>query len=266
MKKGNSSYSHKVRPEKPLTLKNLIYGLWVQNPHLTASKICQILRKEQKDWHVYYQNHGGYINKLLSEFRSYPKLGSPQRPLNPSLHRRVFVWEFLSRDYYLKENGGGWQDVDNQNGMMVFRHEHLGSVHWYKGGKVILYLRGELSLNHVKELFCEAYRSVLPHKVLMKYVEADLRFNETERHWVFDLGVPIPRFEIPHFVRSHGMGIGADGSHPTGIEIRESKPFWIGEVYGTLELFAEQIKSHLELIETWKKEAETRAKHNGDSV
>lgn len=153
----------------------------------------------------------------------------------------------------------GWREVGNQNGMWVHRGL-FGSVHWYKGGKVILYLRGELMLSHVKKLFCEAFR-FLPDKVLVRYLDAPLR--EEERHWVFDLGVPIPRFEIRHFERSHGLNFGADGSHPTSIEFRESKPFWIGEVRDTLEMFSREIESHLELINLWREEAEQRLKENG---
>jgi hypothetical protein len=58
-------------------------------------------------------------------------------------------------------------------------------------------------------------------------------------------------------VWSWNSGFKLELCNPTGFEIRESKPFWIREVYGTLELFAKNIakniQSHWSLLKSGRK-------------
>lgn len=252
-----------VRAERGESIRKKVYEAWVQNPYFTATKICRKL-------HLKYKKHGNYVNKLLSEFRSYHKLGLPLGPQKLP-HKRVFVWENVPRSLFCGvrvvgrefESEGhlraamrlcGWSEVANRNQMWVFRDD-LGAVHWYKGGLVRLYLRGALQLAKAKELFCRAF-SWLGDEELAKYLDVPLR--EKSKHWVFELGAPVPRFDIRKFERSHGIRIFADGSHPTAVEVEETEPFWIGELREVTRAFGEEIKAHMELIKEWQKEAKAR--------
>jgi len=233
------------------SLRKKVYSLWVENPYLVAKNICKKLD-------LNYKTRGNYINKLLSEFRSYHNFGSPLKAHVP--HRRVFVWECVPRPVGVEMPlfvwRVGWRLVSNRNEMWVFRGD-LGSVHWYKGGLVRLYLRGAVQLARAKELFCRAF-SWFSSDEWSRFLDVALR--EESKHWVFDLGSPVPRFDIRQFERTHGIRIFADKSHPTGIEVEETQPFWLGEFRQTTELFGEEIKAHIELIDEWRKEAKIKRK------
>jgi len=229
------------------SIRKKLYNLWAYNPYLTPKKACEQLQ-------LHYKRHGNYVKKLLSEFRSYYSFGSPQEALRCP-HRRVFVWECISR---VVELPVGWSVVANRNDMWVFRHD-LGSVHWYKNGLVRLYLRGSVQLARAKELFCRAFSWFGPEE-LKKYLDVPLR--EESKHWVFDLGAPVPRFDIRKFERSHGLRIYNDKSHTTSIEVEETSPFWIDEWRKTNQEFGQvigqfgvEIKEHLKLIQVWQKQA-----------
>lgn len=232
------------------SIRQGVYILWVANPILKSKMICAIL-------HISYHKSGAYINKLLSEFRSYYDLGSPQKAQRLP-HRRVFVWECVPRrwlDDWLVERGipkddwlgiFGWRRVVNRNGMLVYRdYKERGTIHWYKGGLVRLYLKGPVMLARAKELFCEAFKFI-PREELFKFVDAPLR--EESRHWVFDIGSPLPRFDIRQFERSHGIRIFVDGSHPTAVEVLESNPFWLHSLENAVEKFGLYMKDHLGLV------------------
>ena len=231
-----------VRPD---SLRQKAYESWVKNPYITAKKFCE-------DNKISYKSHGAYINKLLSEYRSYHKFGLPQKPL--ALEKRTFVW-FVPR---VERLPCGWSEVSNRNGMWIFHHD-LGSVHWYQRSLVQLYLRGAVQLARAKELFCKAF-GFLPQDQLLKYVDAPLR--EESRKWIFDLGAPVPRFDIRTFEASHGLRVFSDGSHPTALHFLETTPYWIGRIeqsmdnFGKLhEQFGKNLEAHLRLIRLWEKEA-----------
>ena len=252
----------------PKSLRELAYEEWVANPYITARKISEkialILYPDTKNLtdatKLVYSKHGGYINKLLSEFRSYHKIGLPLKPLISSgsglplegrLEKRTFMWEFVDRRpfvggvdcrkgevpvgsladervFYGKPTRGRWVPIQNRNNMWAFKSD-WGAVHWYPHGLVLLYLRGEFTqgaLAKVKELFCKAFWWMKPEE-LKKYLDVPIR--ETERKWIFDVGRPMPRFKIRQFERSHGLTIYTDGSHPLSLHATETVPFWIDE-------------------------------------
>jgi len=216
------------------SLRKKVYDAWVKNPYLKPKKVCENLG-------LVYADHGNYVHKLLSEYRSYYQFGSPQEAHLP--HRRVFVWEKVEGDKSIALSRG-WSVVANVNGMMVFRDDR-GSVHWYQRNLVRLYLRGEVKLARAKELFCRAF-SWFSSEQLSKYLDAPLR--EESKHWVFELGAPMPRFDVRKFERSHGLRIFTDSSHPTSLEIEESTPFWIDRFEQVTEKFGVDIQEHLKLI------------------
>lgn len=239
------------------SIRKKLYNLWAYNPYLTPKKACEQLQLD-------YKRHGNYVKKLLSEFRGYYSFGSPQQAHLPK--HRVFEWEKIPRVY---ENQvemplfvwkAGWRVVSNRNGMWVFK-DARGAVHWYKEGLVRLYLHGELQLAKAKELFCRAF-SWMSSKEIGKFLDVPL--NETYKKWTFDVGAPVPRFDIRQFERSHGLRIFTDGSDPRSVHVGESTPFWIDEQrQATKELgevvkqFGVEIQEHLKLIQEWQKEAKT---------
>jgi len=239
-------------------IKKKVYDEWVKNPYARATKICETC-------HFDYKKHGNYVNFLLSQFRSYTDLGLPQEPLR--LEHRTFEWQCIPRIY---ENGDemplsvgvvGWNWAhDNNNEMWVFRDD-LGSVHWYKEGLVRLYLKGELQLAKVKELFCKAFSFMPQDRVFFeKYLDVPLR--EVYRKWIFEMGKPVPKFDIRTFERSHGLRIFTDLSHPTSVHVGEAQPFWLdeqrqanAELSGVVQQLGIEIQAHLHLIQTWEKGA-----------
>jgi hypothetical protein len=236
------------------SIRKKLYNLWAYNPYLTPKKACEQLQLD-------YKRHGNYVKKLLSEFRGYYSFGSPQKAQNLPEHR-VFEWELVPRSVeFTKELfDAGWRVVANRNGMWVFR-DARGSVHWYKEGLVRLYLRGELQFAKGKELFCRAFYWFGPEE-FKKYLDVPLK--EVYKKWIFELGSPVPRFDIRQFERSHGLRIFSDGSHPTSIHVGESLPFWIDEQRQATREFGEvvkqfgvEIQEHLKLIQEWQKEAKT---------
>ena len=229
------------------SLRQRIYELWVKNPYTTAKNVCEALQLD-------YKTHGSMVNVRLSEMRSYHKFGSPQGAHVP-VHRRVFVWECVPRPDELPVEFWrvGWRVVQNRNDMWVLKDPGRGSVHWYKEGLVRLYLQGPVVLARAKELFCRAF-SWFSAAELSKFLDVPLR--EESKHWVFEVGAPMPRFDIRQFERSHGIRIFTDGSHPTSLEVEETRPFWLDAFETATDQFGKEIQEHLSLIKLWQKEAQ----------
>lgn len=243
------------------SLRNKVFEVWVNNPYITAKKLCSDLK-------ISYTEHQNYINRLLSEFRSYTDLGLPQEPLR--LEHRTFEWGCISRiglldqvsdELPLAVHKVGWRvSRGNRNDMWVFNHD-LGSVHWYKKGLVLLYLKGELLEAKVKELFCKAFSFMKQdQEFFKKYLDVPLR--EVYRKWIFEMGKPIPKFDIRTFERSHGLRIFTDLSHPTSIHVGEAQPFWLDEqrranmeLASVVQQFGVEIQEHMKLIKIWQEEA-----------
>jgi len=241
------------------SLRKRTFEAWVKNPYATAKKLCSDLQLD-------YRQHGNYLNRLLSEFRSYHSFGLPQEAHFPE--HRVFEWDNIPRALLPGEGEldrrlkfWHWYEVANRNGMWVFNDDR-GSVHWYKEGLVRLYLKGELQLAKAKELFCRAFRWFTPQE-LRKYLDVPLK--EKYKKWTFELGSPVPRFDIRTFERSHGLRIFSDGSHPTSVHVGEStfdlKVLLDEQRQATADLgsvvqqFGVEIQEHMKLIKLWQKEA-----------
>jgi len=204
------------------SLRKRALNLWLENQRITASEICRELDLD-------YKRHGKTLNSYLTSFRSKYFLGLPLRP-----HRRVFVWERVeaSREAALC---GGWRRSGNRNGMLVFEGSP-GRVHWFKGGKVMLYLRQGFSLGRAKELFAWAFGDLVGDDYLVRLLDAPMR--TTEKHHVFEVAKnseKLPKFKIDRFTKSHGLTIYTDGSHPTSIEVKETEPFWLDRLNRVLE-------------------------------
>lgn len=139
--------------------------------------------------------------------------------------------------------------------MLVFR-DKLGSVQWFESGTANVLPKGSSNLADAKTLLCRAF-TWLDNLELSSLCEGSPR--EIGRHWVFDVGVDLPRFKLPFFRKTHGLTIKSDGSHPGKLEVVETVPLYLQETNNTLSLFAENIRAHLELIRVLTIEAEERA-------
>jgi len=130
----------------------------------------------------------------------------------------------------------GWRSSKNRNGVLVFEGS-TGAVHWYKGGKVMMYLKHGLTVGHAKGLFAEAFGSIVSDVYLLRLLDASMR--TTEKHHVFEVcknGERLPPFKIERFKNSHGLTIYTDGSHPSSIEVKETEPSWLQRLEHAVEL------------------------------
>jgi len=119
--------------------------------------------------------------------------------------------------------------------MLVFE-DRLGSVHWFRNGRVLVNLRHGLTVGHAKALFSKAFSNLVSDPYLVRLLDASM--STTERHHVFEVcknGEKLPKFKIPDFEKSHGLLIYSDGSHPSSIEVKETEPFWLERLNRVVE-------------------------------
>lgn len=228
------------------SLRERTFKAWTESPYISARKLCA-------DWKIKYEIHGHTIRNYLSQFRCHYEDGRVLKPLVP--HRRVFEWESVPRGLVEEERavGCGWCVVSNRNGMLSFRSDR-GSVHWFKGGLVRLFLKGSVQVARAKELFCRAF-SWMSAEEFSRFLDG--RLVEKERHWVFEVGSPMPRLDVRTFENSHGLRIFTDLSHPMSLEVAESaEPLYLAKLSGVCERFGQEIEAHMDLIKAWKDEAE----------
>jgi len=229
-------------------LKKEALKLWMVDQHHTAKSLCKAMDLK-------YAEHGNTFRTYLWEFRCQLKYGSLQGSHNLAVrHRRVFECMEairLSEESERVVLGLGWKVTSNRNRMLLFNGRN-GSVVWYRNGLVLIYLQGKAPLARAVELFWAAF-GFLGDKELVRLSKLII---PRERHTTFDLGEPVPRFEITHYQKSHGLTIKSDGTHPHCIEVGEEDPLYLAHYDLLLDRFGEEIKAHLDLITAWKNEAE----------
>lgn len=229
-------------------------------PHITPSQIMGVLAINFGYDHANKQT----VKNYMMEWRT--RNAFQARPLRP--HRRMFRWSVERTDERERlALNHGWRLTANRNRMLVFKYLY-GTVHWHRaslGGNVIVHIRGQATLAMAQETFSRAFETVLPWDEVRRLVEAPVR--EVGRHLVFDLGQPLPRFEIRHFEKSHGLRIYSDGSHPTAIEVAETEPFWIsrlddmaGSFKATSESFQASMQEHVDVIRQFRDESDKRSR------
>ncbi len=240
------------------TLKEKTFTVYSQNPKIKAKQVCSV-------YNISYKEHGQTINNYLSEFRSNLKNGHiPSEPKN-SPHCRKWVWNKVLFNDNRKSEAlcNGWKQSKNRNRMLVFRNG-LGSVQWFETGTVNVFPKGSSKLADAKTLLCRAFSWLDPMELSSL---CDGSFREVGKHWVFDVGVDLPKFKLDSFKKTHGLTIKSDGSHPGKLEVEETVPIYLHDFIAAQNMFAENIKSHLKLVEVLTKEAEDRtAAHSKDYV
>ena len=253
-----------------LPLKTKVLQIWLENKYITAKKICKKLK-------INYKTYGKTINTYLSLFRSQQRSGLVQKAHGVSSHKKVYYCsEKLPVNTKLEERAlaSGWKQSKNKNRMLIYRSSK-GSVVWYRGGLILIYLKGNVPRARALEMFWIAF-VFLGDKELDRLSKLFVPFS---RHNVFKIGTPLPRFDIQYFKPSYGLRILCDGSHEDSVEIEESMPIFMQpflEVLNSLRkanessvesnkimndnvlLFSENMRSHLELVKELTLESKIR--------
>lgn len=239
------------RKPDPNSLRQRLYRLWVRNEHLSPQRCA-------KELGVSYREKGNYVRKLLSVFRNSHYFEQVQNL--QVRHKRSAEWEYVPFDRK-RALEHGWVESRNRNKKLIYHDEPRGTVDWFNNGHVILHLSASIpnkqKLAKIKELFCRAF-SWFGSEEWEKYLECPIR--ETSKHWIFDVGAELPRFDIRTFEKSHGLRIYTDGSHPSSVEVAETEPFWIDELKDINEQFGENLKTHLQMIQSVDRLAKTLEK------
>lgn len=240
-----------------LSLRERTYRAWVENPHISAKKLCS-------KWKISYKKHGHTLRNYLSQFRCHYIFGLPQKAQKLP-HKRIFVWSSVERSEFAEAEAlkHGWKRASNRNRMLSFSGDR-GTVHWYLGGLVRLYLRGAVQIARAKELFGRAF-SWFSSADLCKFL--DIPLKEELKQWVFEVGSPLPRFDIRSFEASHGLRFFSNGSNPKAVEVEETEPLYMAKyeqlldrLGSKIDRLGSEVDGHLDLIEKWKEEAEVRRK------
>lgn len=154
---------------------------------------------------------------------------------------------------------------------------------WSRNGTVVFRFKGSMPRSYLLSAFSSGFWDVLrpawkDESELADYLKKvfEERYRQTGRTSTYETGQPLPRTIIKDRKRSYGELIKlGDGSHPTSLEIEETEPFYasdlrktveklagtidkidgtMGKVDGVLDKFGENVQSHLELINKWKRE------------
>ena len=212
------------------SLRQRLYQEWIKNPKFSNKMYAKILKED-------YKTKKGYVRKLLSEFRRYHYYEGVH-----NVHKRTA--DFYGVAYDLERAiAHGWCVSENRNRKLVYHDISRGSVEHYVNGHVIVRLIGSIPDAQIiamfKELFSRAF-SWFSDEEINRFIQAPIR--ETSKHYVFEMGCKLPKFQIDTFKRSHGLEIYCDGSHPTAFEVASSEPYWVTEIENGIMKLIDAIK------------------------
>jgi hypothetical protein len=254
---GRKAVEHFLNENSHLSFKALKEKLHRANISLED----QTIRNYMTDWRLYSKN--GAVPRL--HFSGLAGLDSGFAPE---------LWEtgLCSR----------WKISRNKNRHRFWDEAGI-RLCWHRNGKVLFRFKGSKPEGYLLSVFSHAFFPVLlstgmPEREVLDFLYRLFkeRYRVIEEHYVHDTGQPLPRTKIKDFEASLGMEVDlGDGSHPTCAEFKFRVPFWASEVRkaaektgevidklgdNVLPKLSEEIKSHLELIKTWKEENE---RHRG---
>jgi hypothetical protein len=255
-----------------------------ENPHLSFKALKQKLRQNN------IPLEDQTVRNYMSRHRVYSQNGLVPQSHNGLGHLvvgfGVEMWESAP--------AWGWKASENRN--RCRRICRLGvTLFWYRDGVVQFRFKGSRRESDLMGAFSQAFWHVLLgagncERGLADFLRAlfKVRYRQGRVERTFDVGGPMPRFKIEYYKKSRGLVFKTDGSHD-GLEVEEGTPVWVGDVKiavqkgiqegiekaaemvaGPLveatksfkeEVIApltEQIQSHLDLIETWKRENENQ--------
>lgn len=230
-----------------------------ENSHLSFA----LLRKKLHEKNISLKDQT--IRNYISRWRLYSKNG-----LVPQSHSGLghLVVGFGAG---LWESAGafGWKISENRN--RCRRISRLGiTLLWFRDGTVQFRFKGSRSETDLLAAFSQAFWHLLraagnSERGLADFLKVifKVRYRQGPVHRTWHIDEPLPRFQIKYYEKSRGLVIKTDGSHPRDLEVEERQPPWIGKldeasdkISRAADLFAENIKTHLEVPKAMAKAVE----------
>jgi hypothetical protein len=210
------------------TIRHRAFALLAENNRLSPKRICAEL-------HLPYVKYGHYINNLKSQWNSHYQF--EQGSNCSSVHAWsgwCYVPQYVDRDLALAV---GWERTKAKNRWLKWTDKTcLGSMMWFETGRVNLHVRSPVHMGKINRLVCNGFGYtglIFDDETLLKVVETIHHYGS---HFVFDVGIPLPKTVINDFEKSHGIIIKlADKSHPKSVEVESHVPDWAEKLTFSLE-------------------------------
>jgi hypothetical protein len=208
------------------SLRQRVFALLDENPHLTAKTLCEKLGLQ-------YSDYSNYMAKLKSEWKSYRL--NEQGSNCSSVH----AWRGLCRvptpvDRVLALEVG-WEHTEAKNRWLLWK-DKFGRMMWFENGTVYLYVKSPVNMGRIKQLVWNGFGDtglIFDIKILDELAST---IRPTGAHYVFETRQPLPRKTIRYFEKSHGLTIKiGDKSHPTAVEVESRPPDWAEHLSLSLE-------------------------------
>lgn len=210
-------------------LKTRVFEALRENPYLSNKKLCKVLG-------ISYRLHGKTVRQyrwLLKTSTDFVDVSSASK-----LHWRVFGVvadnTLFNRDEAVAY---GWHVKRNRNRSLAWLRDKgvLGWIDWGNRGKIIVRLKGNRNLGHLKQLFYNAFARNNLVDELSVVDDAFDRLEEIRRHHVFTLNENLPKFNVSTFGKTHGLRVYTDNSHAKAIEIEETVPLGVASRLDSLD-------------------------------
>jgi len=230
-------------------LKAKVWELLDKNPLLSPIQICHLLSIDSKA-------QGGYVRNLKLNWKRHSKYerGSKSSCFPDETHAWK-GWTSVPRsvvDRYWKAEtlaigsipaetvwrypemfpyGSRWQKTRARNRWILWK-DRLGRLELFLTGRVNVYVRKPATVWKVKQLLAHAFMwtgliedEQLFERMVTLAPDGLLRFHGA--HYLFDMGMRLPKATIDYFQKSNGITIKVgDRSHPDKIEVIASQPSW----------------------------------------
>ena len=113
-----------------------------------------------------------------------------------------------------------------RNRWLLWR-DRLGRLQWFETGRVNLFVRAPANLGRAYQLVCNgfSFTGLITDVKVLEQVLSGVRFKGA--HYVFPVGVRLPRLTIDLFAESNGVIVKVgDRSHPDSLEFVVTYPDW----------------------------------------
>ena len=198
------------------SLTKQVFSLLDKNPLLTAKPLCKLLGLD-------YQKHGQYIANLRTRWRYNHQNEHGSKCSLHGWRGWCFVPVGVDRRRALEV---GWVQSRARNRWLLWR-DRLGRLQWFESGRVNLFVRAPANLGRAFQLVCNgfSFTGLITDVKVLEGVLAGVRFKGA--HYVFPVGVRLPRLTIDLFAKSNGVVVKVgDRSHPDCVEVQVCYPDW----------------------------------------
>lgn len=186
-----------------------------------------------------YRKHGKYVANLRTQWKYHYK---NEHGSKCSLHgwRGWCVLPGAAGGVRARAVAVGWLASRARNRWLLWR-DRQGRLQWFETGRVNLYVRRPANLGKAYQLICDAFSftGLITDVKVLEQVLSSVRFKGA--HYVFPVGMRLPRLTIDLFRKSNGVVIKVgDVTHPDAVEVLASYPDWAER---NERLFEEVIKT-----------------------